>query len=168
LGSVSSRLLASSSYGGRQSHDSRGLPQKSSTFRDSGAGLSSPLSVVSASEAELPMPPCWLAKRCQAFLKVALNVQELLEHPFLRPSAAPAPGLVGVTRSQLKKLLAQLSTVSASNSRADIDALSDELFRQLSNGEAVDLAALVAKPGKASQQHLPPPSSAGRLHQCLM
>jgi len=85
----------------------------------------------------------------------------------LRPSAAPAPGLVGVTRSQLKKLLAQLSTVSTSNSRADIDALSDELFRQLSNGEAVDLAALVAKPGKASQQHLPPPSSAGRIHTML-
>ena len=93
-----------------------------------------------------------------------LCLQELLEHPFLRPSAAPAPGLVGVTRSQLKKLLAQLSAVGTTNTRADIDALSDELFRQLSNGEAVDLAALVAKPGKAmqAQRSVPPPQSSSR------
>ena len=77
------------------------------------------------------------------------SLQELLHHPFLRPTAAPAPGLVGVTRSQLRKLLAQLSTVTASGGRADIDALSEELFRQLANGEAVDLAALVARPNPA-------------------
>lgn len=69
-----------------------------------------------------------------------------MEHPFLRPSAAPVAGLVGLTRGQLKRLLAQLSTVTTEGGRSDIDALSDELFRQLSNGESVDLAALVAKP----------------------
>ena len=81
--------------------------------------------------------------------KIIGCLQELLQHPFLRPTAAPAPGLVGVTRSQLRKLLAQLSTVTASGGRADIDALSEELFRQLANGEAVDLAALVARPNPA-------------------
>lgn len=75
------------------------------------------------------------------------SLQELLDHPFLRPSVAPAAGAVGVTRSQLKKLLAHVTAVTGGGGRsADIDALSDELFRQLSNGEAVDLAALVARP----------------------
>lgn len=39
-------------------------------------------------------------------------VQELLHHPFLRPSTAPAvpanPGQVGLTCDQLKKLLSQV------------------------------------------------------------
>jgi hypothetical protein len=40
-------------------------------------------------------------------------VQELLSHPFLRPTAAPAAPLrldsaVGLTRAQLKKVLAQV------------------------------------------------------------
>lgn len=38
-------------------------------------------------------------------------LQELLDHPFLRPAegpAGPAPGQVGLTRDQLKKLLTQV------------------------------------------------------------
>ena len=69
--------------------------------------------------------------------------QELLAHPFLRPSAAP----VGLTRSQLERLLAQLSD------RADIGALSDELFRKLSNGESVDLASLFAQAPVSGKSH---------------
>lgn len=75
-----------------------------------------------------------------------------MEHPFLRPTASPVPGLVGVTRSQLKKLLAQLSSVSGGENSQDIDFMSEELFKQLSQGESVDLQALITKskpPGKA-------------------
>ncbi len=39
------------------------------------------------------------------------SVQELLDHAFLRPTegpARPAPGQVGLTRDQLKKLLTQV------------------------------------------------------------
>lgn len=35
-------------------------------------------------------------------------VQELLSHPFLRPTAAPHDSLVGVSKDQLKKLLIQV------------------------------------------------------------
>ena len=35
-------------------------------------------------------------------------VQELLSHPFLRPTAAPQDSLVGVSKDQLKKLLIQV------------------------------------------------------------
>ena len=41
-----------------------------------------------------------------------MTVQELLEHPFLRPTEAPGgpqPGQVGLTRDQLKKLLTQVA-----------------------------------------------------------
>lgn len=72
-----------------------------------------------------------------------------MEHPFLRPSASPVPGLVGLTRSQLKRLLAQLSSVSGGDSHQDIELLSEELFKQLSAGESVDLQALVCKPKAA-------------------
>lgn len=78
-----------------------------------------------------------------------LCLQELLEHPFLRPTAAPTTGLVGVTRSQLRKLLAQLSAVAPAEDRTDIDALSEEVFKQLSKGDAVDLAALLSRPKPA-------------------
>ena len=40
-------------------------------------------------------------------------LQDLLDHPFLRPTegpAGPAPGQVGLTRDQLKKLLTQVGT----------------------------------------------------------
>lgn len=80
------------------------------------------------------------------------NMQELLDHPFLRPAPAPAAGLVGVTRSQLKKLLAHVTAVTEGGSRpTNIEALSDELFRQLSNGESVNLAALISRPPPAGE-----------------
>lgn len=50
------------------------------------------------------------AARCWVTCGVA-TVQELLEHPFLRPTEAPGgpqPGQVGLTRDQLKKLLTQV------------------------------------------------------------
>lgn len=76
-------------------------------------------------------------------------MQELLDHPFLKPTAAAAaPGLVGMTRSQLRKLLSQLSSVAASEGSADIDTLSEEVFRQLSKGDAVDLTTLLSKAAK--------------------
>ena len=68
-----------------------------------------------------------------------------MDHPFLRPTTSAVPGLVGVTRSQLKKLLAQLSSVSSGDGQQDIDLLSEELFKQLSQGESVDLQALICK-----------------------
>lgn len=53
---------------------------------------------------------------CECRIPVTLNcfgltAQELLEHPFLRPTEAPGgpqPGQVGLTRDQLKKLLTQV------------------------------------------------------------
>ena len=47
---------------------------------------------------------CWVTRGVE-------TVQELLEHPFLRPTEAPGgpqPGQVGLTRDQLKKLLTQV------------------------------------------------------------
>ena len=78
-------------------------------------------------------------------------VQELLDHPFLRPTAAAAPGLVGLTRTQLGKLLAQVSAATAADSTADINMLSEEVFRQLSQGKTVDLTQLLAKPSQGVQ-----------------
>ena len=59
-----------------------------------------------------------LLHRPAPVLMHAVRRQELLAHPFLRPTAAPAAasapaaagqdGLVGLTRAQLKKLLAQV------------------------------------------------------------
>jgi hypothetical protein len=47
-----------------------------------------------------------------------VTVQELLQHPFLRPTAAQAPAmpdsLVGLTRAQLKKVLTQVCPQRAS------------------------------------------------------
>lgn len=80
--------------------------------------------------------------------------QELLDHAFLKPTVpAGAPELVGLTRSQLRKLLAQLSTVATADGSADIDVVSEEVFRQLSKGDAVDLTTLLSKgpkPGGAA------------------
>lgn len=49
---------------------------------------------------------------CQSSsLHITTALQELLDHPFLRPTegpAGPAPGQVGLTRDQLKKLLTQV------------------------------------------------------------
>jgi hypothetical protein len=45
-----------------------------------------------------------------------MSLQELLDHPFLRPTtagsqASSTPGQVGLTRAQLKKLLAEVITL---------------------------------------------------------
>ena len=79
------------------------------------------------------------------------DVQELMDHSFLRPTTSAVPGLVGVTRTQLKKLLAQLSAVSGESKEQDIDMLTEELFKQLSQGESVDLQALISKPRSSGE-----------------
>ncbi|KAI7845303.1 hypothetical protein COHA_001145 [Chlorella ohadii] len=70
--------------------------------------------------------------------------QELLEHPFLRPThapaaaAAPKPGSsVELSREQLTKLLQQVAAAGVSGS--EVGHLSDQLFKQLSNGLSPDL-----------------------------
>lgn len=48
-------------------------------------------------------------------------LQDLLDHPFLRPTegpAGPAPGQVGLTRDQLKKLLTQVIYPQPNDSHA--------------------------------------------------
>ncbi|KAL0032168.1 hypothetical protein WJX77_008646 [Trebouxia sp. C0004] len=90
-------------------------------------------------------------KRClDRSPRTRIQMQELLDHAFLRPTegpARPAPGQVGLTRDQLKKLLTQVAEASASG--ADLDTLSEELFRQLSSRQTVNLGTMFrpTKPG---------------------
>ena len=55
---------------------------------------------------------CCTYAACDELSNRNVTVQELLEHPFLRPTEAPGgpqPGQVGLTRDQLKKLLTQVA-----------------------------------------------------------
>lgn len=80
--------------------------------------------------------------------------QELLEHPFLRPTQAPAaaaapkPGSsVELSREQLTKLLQQVAAAGVSGS--DVGHLSDQLFKQLSHGLSPDLVSRKAAAAEA-------------------
>ncbi|PRW45719.1 hypothetical protein C2E21_5938 [Chlorella sorokiniana] len=83
-----------------------------------------------------------------------ITMQELLEHPFLRPThaaapaAAPKPGSsVELSREQLTKLLQQVAAAGVSGS--DVGHLSDQLFKQLSNGLSPDLVSRKAAAAEA-------------------
>ncbi|BDA45731.1 probable dual specificity protein kinase Ttk at C-terminar half [Coccomyxa sp. Obi] len=98
-----------------------------------------------------------------------ITMQELLNHPFLRPTAAPVATtpdcLVGLTVDQLKKVLAQVSAASASGCPADLDTISEELFRQLSSGQTVNLAAVLSRARDRSQSHSPVDALPGGAQQ---
>ena len=74
--------------------------------------------------------------------------QELLNHPFLRPSQSQSTvlpsdksaGAVGLTKEQLRSLVAH---VSAAGTNADLDSLSEQLFSQLAEGNGTRLGALL-------------------------
>ena len=51
---------------------------------------------------------CQSESQEQAVWNAVHAVQELLNHPFLRPTAAAQDSLVGVSKDQLKKLLFQV------------------------------------------------------------
>ena len=83
-----------------------------------------------------------------------LPTQELLEHPFLRPTHAPAPApakpsgsSVELSREQLTKLLQQVA--AAGMSGGDVGHLSDTLFKQLASGLSPDL---VSRKAMAAEQ----------------
>ncbi|KAK9842292.1 hypothetical protein WJX81_004955 [Elliptochloris bilobata] len=91
--------------------------------------------------------------------RTRITMPELLEHPLLRPVAAPSVGdpdtaLVGLSRAQLRRLLVQLKAASVAGAGADLDTVTEELFRQLSAGQTVNLARLLPSPQ-------PPPAAAG-------
>ena len=76
-----------------------------------------PTSQLPASLCNLPKQIAVLLDNARITLKLHLSnwtrnaSQDLLDHPFLRPTegpAGPAPGQVGLTRDQLKKLLTQV------------------------------------------------------------
>ncbi|PSC73666.1 hypothetical protein C2E20_3077 [Micractinium conductrix] len=83
-----------------------------------------------------------------------ITMQELLEHPFLRPTHAPAPApakpsgsSVELSREQLTKLLQQVA--AAGMSGGDVGHLSDTLFKQLASGLSPDL---VSRKAMAAEQ----------------
>ncbi|KAK9804601.1 hypothetical protein WJX73_006405 [Symbiochloris irregularis] len=81
-----------------------------------------------------------------------ITMQELLQHAFLRPAtvgpverpqkgaAAKANSPGGLTREQVRYLVAH---VSAAGSNADLDSLSEHLFKQLAQGEGAQLGKLM-------------------------
>lgn len=85
--------------------------------------------------------------------------QELLEHPFLRPTAAagppaaaakPAGSSVELSREQLTKLLRQVAAAGVSGT--DVGQLSDQLFQQLSSGLSPDLVSHKAAAAAEARQ----------------
>lgn len=55
----------------------------------------------------------------------------------------------------------QVSAASASGCPADLDTISEELFRQLSSGQTVNLAAVLSRARDRSQSHSPADTQAG-------
>lgn len=55
----------------------------------------------------------------------------------------------------------QVSAASASGCPADLDTISEELFRQLSSGQTVNLAAVLSRARDQSQSHSPADAQAG-------
>ncbi|KAK9833841.1 hypothetical protein WJX74_007511 [Apatococcus lobatus] len=105
-----------------------------------------------------PLPNAALVdvlRRClDRSARTRITMQELLQHPFLRPGTRPAPAnaptdSIGISRDQLKKLLTQASQAGAG---ANLDRLSEELFRQLEAGEALCIPTPQAA-GRARPQH---------------
>ncbi len=60
---------------------------------------------------------------------------------------------------------AQVSAASASGCPADLDTISEELFRQLSSGQTVNLAAILGRARDGSQSRSPPDNPPGRRIQ---
>lgn len=109
------------------------------------------------------MPPAWevgdLLCASGHLAPLCRNVQELLEHPFLRPTAAPAPPAtaarptgtsVELSRDQLTKLLQQVAAAGVSGS--NVGQLSDHLFKQLSSGLSPDLVSHKAAAAAQARQ----------------
>lgn len=103
---------------------------------------------------------CWRLPQASSLpLRWLARVQELLEHPFLRPTAAPAPpaaaakpagALVELSREQLTKLLQQVATAGVSGT--EVGQLSDQLFKQLSSGLSPDLVSHKAAAAAEARQ----------------
>lgn len=55
----------------------------------------------------------------------------------------------------------QVSAASASGCPADLDTISEELFRQLSSGQTVNLAAVLSRARDRSQSHSPADAQLG-------
>jgi serine/threonine-protein kinase TTK/MPS1 len=77
--------------------------------------------------------------------KKRISVKEILRHKFLRPFAEPSsssPTDSGLSMTQLQELLAQLQNHGSS---VDVNAVTAEVFRQISAGESVTLSPLLRK-----------------------
>ena len=81
-----------------------------------------------------------------------ISVKEILAHKFLRPFAEPASSsssseTSGLSMTQLQDLLAQIQKHGA---EVDVNAVTAEVFRQISSGEPVTLSPIVRKHSKSS------------------
>ena len=79
--------------------------------------------------------------------KKRISVKEILTHKFLRPfadqsSSSSSPTDSGLSMTQLQELLAQLQKHGSS---VDVNAVTAEVFRQISAGESVSLSPLLRK-----------------------
>jgi hypothetical protein len=92
--------------------------------------------------------------------KNRISVKEILAHKFLRPFAEPSPSTPadsGLSMTQLQDLLAQLQK---HGSDVDVNAVTAEVFRQISTGETVSLSPLLRKHstrGASNDENAPPP-----------
>lgn len=81
-----------------------------------------------------------------------ISVKEILAHKFLRPFAETASSsssseASGLSMTQLQDLLAQIQKHGA---EVDVNAVTAEVFRQISSGEPVTLSPIVRKHSKSS------------------
>ena len=101
-----------------------------------------------------------LMQRClERDPKHRISVKEILAHKFLRPFAEPSPSTPadsGLSMAQLQDLLAQLQK---HGSDVDVNAVTAEVFRQISAGETVSLSPLLRKHsmrGASNDENAPP------------
>lgn len=92
-----------------------------------------------------------LMRKClERVPKNRISVKEILTHRFLRPFAEPSSSGSpdsGLSMTQLQDLLAQIQKHGAD---VDVNAVTAEVFRQISAGEPVALSPIVRKHSKSS------------------
>lgn len=72
--------------------------------------------------------------------KTRATMQELLQHPFLRPTAVPRPAASGLAKEQVR-LLMQVAQATG----ADIDKLLEAALQQLAAGQQLDVDTVLAR-----------------------
>ena len=103
-------------------------------------------------------------------VRSATCLQELLEHPFLRPTHAAAAAAasaaasrgssVELSREQLTKLLQQVAAAGVSG--GEVGHLSDQLFKQLASGLSPDLISRKVAAAAEARAAAPAPKAAAQ------